>query len=207
MFREVGDKLFIISSDCTGHGVPGAFITILGRMILREIISTQKVSNPSEILEHLDKRILELFHKYGESDIQDGMDISIMVFNKVERKFYFSGAKSSIYVVKGNEIIRIKGTKYEIGNYKFKDVDAKFESLVLDVVSGDHVYLMSDGYQDQFGGENLTKIGPRKLQQLLVESSNMPMHDQKEIVQGFFNSWKGTNSQTDDVLMIGIKVP
>ncbi len=209
MFREVGENLFLVSADCTGHGVPGAFITILGRMILRELIRTGRNTLPSEILTQLDQRILNLFHKNGESEVRDGMDISIVLYNIPSKTFYFSGAKSNIYTInsKNGALSRVKGNRYEIGNYLFKDVQHKYESLKLDIDSGDYLYLMSDGIQDQFGGENASKIGLRKFQELISANYQLPMNEQKDKFVQFVTTWMGDNSQTDDISMIGIRVP
>jgi len=206
MFLDQGDSLFIICADCTGHGVPGAFITILGRMIIRETIQNNKHINPGEILEQLDKRILNIFHKNGESEIRDGMDISIIEYNKKQKKFRFSGAKSSIYYIKDGELNKLKGSKYEIGNYLFKDIEHKFETTDLDLEQGDLLYLFSDGFQDQFGGEDFSKIGPRKVQSLLKEVQGESMAYQYETISRFFETWKKDNAQTDDILMLGIRV-
>ncbi len=207
MFRDTEESLFIICADCTGHGVPGAFITILGRMIIREIAQNNIKSDPSEILEALDKYILNIFHKNGESEIRDGMDISIVEYNKKTEKFRFAGAKSSIYYIRDGELNKFKGSKYEIGNYLFKDVEQKFETIDLDLRKGDLLYLFTDGLQDQFGGEDFSKIGPRKVQALLKEVSTAPMEEQYKVINQFFHTWKGEDkAQTDDVLMLGIRV-
>lgn len=206
LFRDIGDNLFIICADCTGHGVPGAFITILGRMIIREVIYNQDVNDPAEVLSRLDERILNIFHKDGESEIRDGMDISVVVYNKSSKRFTFSGAKSTIYCVKNNEIIKYKGSKYEIGNYMFKDVKDKFESIDLNLEKGDSLYLFSDGFQDQFGGEGFSKIGPRKFQELILNNTHLPLDEQKAVFENHFKDWKGSNAQTDDLLVMGIRV-
>ena len=141
IFRKIENKVFLISADCTGHGVPGAFITILGRMILREIIRA-KESDPANILSALDSQFVKLFHRNGETDIKDGMDAAIVVYDIITQKFIFSGAKMSIYTVNQQGVLnRIKGSKYEIGNYIFKDVEDKFQSIDLDLQKGDKLYL------------------------------------------------------------------
>ncbi|MFK7901191.1 MAG: PP2C family protein-serine/threonine phosphatase, partial [Cyclobacteriaceae bacterium] len=206
MFREVGDNVFIIAADCTGHGVSGAFLTILGRMILRELIQSQKLTDPAVILERLDNRIVDIFHKDGVSDIRDGMDISIIVHNKKINTYHFSAAKSSVLYLKNGELFRVKGSRYEIGDISHQGKENKFETVNLPLSKGDSLYLFSDGFRDQFSSNNKTKIGPRRVYELIMKNYKLPMQDQKEIISSFLNNWKGDKHQTDDLLFVGLTI-
>jgi len=193
----------IIAADCTGHGVPGAFMTVMGHDLLDEIIEKQKIINPVEILKELDFHILQKLKKSTDNQVNDGMDISILVFDIQNQKVLFGGAKNPLYYVRNNEINVVKGSKFPIGGNELKE--KIFEQHEISLQKNDVFYIFSDGFQDQFGGEKNQKYMTKKFREFIFSISNQEISKQKELLENEFSSWKNNNKQTDDVLIIGIK--
>ncbi len=201
-------KKIIAAVDCTGHGVPGAFMSMLGNSLLNEIINERGIVNPSEILDQLRKGVLKNFqHSETENETKDGMDISLCVFD--DMKVEFSGANNSLYVIRQtdegkNEIIEIKGDRQPIG--AFAGLEDEFTSKVFSLEKGDHLYFFTDGYTDQFGGPNNKKYKIVRLQELLLSIQCLPVADQKKRIIHSLSDWQGNNAQVDDILVICIKI-
>ncbi len=198
----------LIAADCTGHGVPGAFMTVMGNALLDEIINEKRITAPHQILHELDKKVIHTLQKQGNSQ-NDGMDIVILVIEETangERKAHFSGAKNPLYYIRQGAIHEIKGSKFPIGSSQFKK-EKIFETTTLPLQADDIFYLFSDGYQDQFGGQDKTtkKFMVKKFRNLLFEISNLPFDEQKTRLHTAFEEWKGKHEQTDDVLVMGVK--
>lgn len=194
----------IIAADCTGHGVPGAFMTVIGHNALDEIIHEHGVHDPANILEELDKRVVNVFHdKVGEKR-NEGMDISILVFSEQDQKVYFAGAKNPLWWTrKGDTEMRIiKGAKFPIGGLQHQH--KKFETSIIDYQDFDKFYIFSDGYQDQFGGAENRKYMTKRFRKLLFEGSQLPKATQEQELLQELEAWKGDQPQTDDILVIGI---
>lgn len=205
-YSEVDGKKIVIAADCTGHGVPGAFMTVMGNSMLHQIVNEQKTTCPSAILTELDKRITSTTNtKNTERTIHDGMDVAIAVFDDAAGKVYFSGAKNPMIAVQNGELTVLKGSKFPIGSTQFK-VEKQFDVQTLDVNKGDRFYLFSDGFQDQFGGLEDTKYLKKRFRGLIASHSFLPMNEQKEKLDSEFRHWKGQKSQTDDILVIGLEV-
>ena len=204
-FYNEGDVKIIIAADCTGHGVPAAMMTVLGNSILNEIVIQQKIYEPDRILHELDLRILETFRREpgGTHQINDGMDVSILSF--MEGRIFFSSAKNALYVVSGDGIETIAGSKFPIGSNQYKE-EKRFEKIQLNASRGARLFLQTDGYQDQFGGEKNTKFLSRNYRDLLVATHAMSMHEQQSVLHDKFTEWKGQRKQTDDVLIVGIEL-
>jgi serine phosphatase RsbU (regulator of sigma subunit) len=200
---EAKSYKIIIAADCTGHGVPGAFMTVMGHDLLDEIIEKQKIINPSEILKKLDFHILQKLKKSTDNQVNDGMDISILVFDSQDKKVLFGGAKNPLYYVRNNEINIIKGSKCAIGGNDFKN--KTFEEHEILLQNNDIFYIFSDGFQDQFGGEKNQKYMTKIFREFLFSISNQEISEQKYLLENEFMNWKKDNKQTDDVLIIGIK--
>ena len=198
---EEEDLKVIIAADCTGHGVPAAMMTAMGNAFLNDIVIQRKVYSPEQILYELDKRIIASFSK--DSKVNDGMDISIIVFSKGEVSF--SGAKNPVYWIGGEESKTIKGSKFPIGSHQFKRPKV-FDKQPLSIKEGDLLYIFSDGYSDQFGGEEDRKYLSGRFKKFLNGISHLSMSDQLERLTSEFDSWKGNSPQTDDILIIGLKV-
>lgn len=198
------DKLILSVADCTGHGVPGAFMSMLAISSLNQIVNEYGITSTSEILNRLRVNIIQALKQKGEdNEIDDGLDISICSINKNDYSFEFAGANSSIYLIKSNNFVEFKGDKMPIGYYlNMKD----FSSKSLQLSKGDKIYLFSDGYIDQFGGAEGKKYKSGAFRKLITEIKNYPMEEQKKVISKTFYEWKGNYDQIDDVLIMGICV-
>jgi serine phosphatase RsbU (regulator of sigma subunit) len=205
-YENAEDRIkIVIASDCTGHGVPAAMMTVLGNSILNEIVVQQKIYDPDKILYELDARLIETFTSKtaGETAINDGMDVSILCFS--ESQITFAAAKNPLYQVWNNTIESIAGSKFPVGSTQYK-TEKVFEKHVLNIKRGTKLYLHTDGFQDQFGGEKNTKYLTRRFREFLLNTSTLPMAEQQRALEKEFTAWKGNGRQTDDVLIIGIQV-
>ena len=207
-FSEINNKQFLALADCTGHGVPGALMSMVGNSLLNKIINDNKNYTPSRILQLLNKEVVFALHQSFdiESSQNDGMDITLCVFDKTKKEVTIASATQNCYVVKDNNLITIKGDIFSIGGIFAHHPDLKFTDHKIKLGNKTTIYMFSDGYQDQFGGPKNKKFLSSKLKDLLMSNSNLPMNRQKEILEKEFNSWKNTEKQIDDVLVIGIKI-
>jgi two-component system, sensor histidine kinase LadS len=195
----------VITADCTGHGVPGAFMTVMGNAILNEIINESRITEPDKILYELDKKVIATLRKQGaDKQLQDGMDISVMVYDEENKKLSVSCAKNSIYYVRDFEIHTIEAVKCPIG-YSARYQQKIFEKHVMYVKEDDVFYMASDGFGDQFGGKDGRKYMKKRLREYFLKISHLPLWAQKEKLEAEFDEWKGYQSQTDDVVIVGIK--
>lgn len=205
---ECGDRKIIIAMDCTGHGVPGAFMTVLGATIihrLKRMISCD--DDASVILEKFDSLFRELFCS-EESATHDGMDVAIVSIHKSSNELQYSGSKMPIVVQKDNEISYIKASKRGIGD--LARAHLSFENVIVNLSVGDRVFLWSDGLQDQFGGDNFEKLKRKELLKTLATHADNSLSNQVSSITTLLNEWmnpKGVlTPQTDDILMIGVEV-
>tara|TARA_Y100000589_G_scaffold76590_1_gene70366 strand:+ start:5214 stop:6578 length:1365 start_codon:yes stop_codon:yes gene_type:complete len=204
-FAEKDDKRIIAASDCTGHGVPAAFMTIMGNDILNEIVYEDNIFEPNKILQQLDLKIIDRLSNEKGLKRQDGMDISILSIDDKNKKIQFAGAKSPLYIVKDNNIKTIKGSNFPIGSHQYKTTK-KYSLHEIPYNQNDKFYLLSDGYQDQFGGPKNKKFLKKKLRELILKISSLPMQHQRTKLEEEFASWKRKEDQTDDVLIIGVLI-
>ena len=204
-FAEKDDKRIIAASDCTGHGVPAAFMTIMGNDILNEIVYEDNIFEPNIILQQLDLKIINRLSNEKGLERQDGMDISILSIDDKNKKIQFSGAKSPLYIVKDDNINTIKGSNFPIGSHQYKKIK-KYTLHEIPYDRNDKFYLLSDGYQDQFGGPKNKKFLKKNLRELILKISPLPMQQQRTKLEEEFASWKKTEDQTDDILIIGILI-
>jgi serine phosphatase RsbU (regulator of sigma subunit) len=194
------------TADCTGHGVPGAFVSIVGDSLLRVGRTRRDVNTPGEVLDFLNEGIYETFNsQFSKETIRDGMDIALCAIDFDAPKLYFSGAKNPVYIVRNNEVLELKGDKRPIGLVNENDT-AKFINQEMDLIKGDIIYTFSDGYADQFGGPKGKKFMYGKLKKLLLEINGEPMEKQREVLDQRFMDWKGSIEQLDDILLIGVKI-
>jgi len=200
------DTDFLISAiDCTGHGVPGAFMSMIGFNLLDEIVA-QNITMPDQILNQLHNGIKRSL-KQNETDNRDGMDLAICKISRRENKIYFSGAKNPLLCIKDKEIFEYKGDKYPVGGNLEKG-RMPFSLTEIPIEKNASYYLYSDGYQDQFGGENGMKFMSKKFKRLLASIGDKPILEQKEILNRTLEEWKGSKyKQIDDILVIGFKLP
>jgi len=195
----------VIAADCTGHGVPAALMTVLGNSLLDEIVIQKGITSPDKILTELDLRIIESLGRHAtvSQRMHDGMDMSVLSIS--DREVSFSGANNPLLLIGREGKQLIKGSKYPIGSEQY-DGAKVFELHVFERVKGDRVYLFTDGFQDQFGGPDGRKYMSRNFRDLLHELSELPMAQQRVVLQKDFHEWKGDTEQTDDVLVVGIRL-
>lgn len=203
---EKESKIFIAAVDCTGHGVPGAFMSIIGFDLLRNITKEQGIENPAQILNLLNLGINETFSKHAnESTIKDGMDVSLLVIDRNLKSLEYAGAFNPLYIARDNKIIDIKGNRFAVGKLEGNE-SLKFDNHNVKYKNNDTIYIFSDGYADQFGGPVGKKFKFRRFRHLLLTICSLPLIKQKNFLEENFESWKGQLEQVDDILVIGIKL-
>ena len=197
------NKVFIAVADCTGHGVQGAVVSMLGIALLNEIVNKSYSKKPGELLDQLSIKIKYSLHQSGDIDeIREGMDIVLLKIDRKSNKIEFAGANNPVYIVRDGEIIEEKGDRNPIGYYSKGTL---FETKTLETKKGDSLYMFSDGYIDQLGGDNLKKFLPKRFREVLKEINDRPMKERKEILMNKFNEWKGEYQQVDDIMIVGIR--
>lgn len=195
----------VIAADCTGHGVPGAFMTIMGNDLLNEIIDNECIHKPDIILKELDKRVRATLQNESEEKADDGMDMTVVTIDETHQKLYFAGAKNSILLVRRGDVFRIKGSIYPVGNERYS-AQRDYELHVFETQPSDVIYMYSDGFQDQFGGKKGRKYMSKKFREFLLSISHLPMAEQRITINTELHNWQGDNHQTDDILIMGIKL-
>lgn len=193
----------IIAADCTGHGVPGAFMSMLGVSMLNEIVNEKHIIMPDQIIENLRQGVIKSLKQVVDEDtVKDGMDIAICTIDFSNNKMWFSGANNPLYLVRAGELIHYRADKMPVAiHYRMQP----FTRHEVEMKKGDAFYIFSDGYADQFGGPNQKKFMSAKLKETLVEISQKPMLEQGERLNQLFEDWRGDNPQVDDVTLIGIR--
>ncbi|MCF8461316.1 MAG: tetratricopeptide repeat protein [Flavobacteriales bacterium] len=205
-FAHQQNTSFIAAVDCTGHGVPGAFMSMIGNDHLNHIVNVELKKKPDQILNRLHHEIQNtLKQKHGVTDNHDGMDIALCAINHNENKLLFSSANRYLYLIRNGELTETKGDHFNIGGIMHEDV-RHYELYEFDLQKDDTFYFFSDGVSDQFGGEDSKKFGYKRLKQLLVDIHQLPMDKQKAVFEKTLLEWMGKNDQIDDFLMIGIRV-
>ena len=202
--HEKNHKVFIVAADCTGHGVPGALLTMLGSNLLKEIIKSSVSNDPGEILEQLDRMFTESL-QHEEEGYQDGMDLALCVIDYNIQQVAFAGAKRPLFYIQNNQLHKIKGSiRSIVGGSSLND--NPFETHYIDVYQPTSFYVFSDGYQDQFGGPQDKKFLVSRLKTLLLDIYNKPMAEQRQIIDDIMQDWMGKRNQTDDMLVMGFKM-
>lgn len=201
---EKGDKVFVVAADCTGHGVPGALMSMIGLEIIEKTINEDNIENPSQILAVLNKGLEKTFSRGKNigTIIRDGMDIGLCVIDKKKRKLTYSGAFFPLYLIRNNSLTEIKGDKIIIGMNR---ENLPYSEHELDLLDEDILYIFSDGYIDQFGGTENKKFMYRRFRYLLLTIHGFPMDDQKSILDENIKTWIGRNEQIDDIMVIGFR--
>lgn len=192
-------------ADCTGHGVAGSFMTVIGHSLLNRIINEENQVEPGMILSKLDKKLLETL-KYQEMSVSDhGMDIAVCKIDHNKKKITFAGAKRPVYLVRNNELMEYKGSNQSIGESLLSKQDG-FTEEVIDIQQGDVFYMFTDGFADQFGEAQNKKYMSKRFKDMLVNIHQQGMESQKATLQKDLKIWKGNLEQTDDILVIGFKL-
>jgi len=203
--EEVGDTILFAVVDCTGHGVPGAFLSLIGHNSLNQIVNELGITKPSKILYELDKIVYKtLQNNLEHTNIKDGMDMAICALNKKTKVLEFSGAYNPLYMIRNNVMMEIKGDKIAIGSGQ---TERQYKNEEIQMQSEDRIYLFSDGYADQFGGERGKKFKYSRFKDLLVTHHKQPMMRQHDILDMCIDEWQGDLEQLDDICVIGVAIP
>jgi PAS domain S-box-containing protein len=202
-FARQGDKILAAAADCTGHGVPGALMSILGVAFLKQVVASAGLADTGLLLDALRKNIILSLHQTGrEGEAADGMDIAIYTVDLSTRKLQFSGAYSPLYHIRDGLLTELKADKMPISLHSIK---SNFSTQEIQLLPGDAVYIFSDGYADQFGCANGKKLKRAGFKNIIVEGSFFPMKQQKTILNAKLEEWQGNAEQVDDILIIGAR--
>ena len=202
--EERGEKIFIIAADCTGHGVPGALMSMIGHEIVEKAINEDKIDVPSRILAILNQALEKTFsrEKSVGNIIRDGMDIALCIIDRERKKLFYSGAFLPLYLIRNKSLIEIKGDKIIIG---MNPENRAYRDHEYDLQENDVIYMFSDGYVDQFGGTENKKFMYRRFRFLLLNIHLFPFNDQKSILEENIRNWMGRSVQVDDIMVLGFK--
>jgi len=200
--RQLDHKLIVVAADCTGHGVPGAFMSLLGMSYLNDIIGKEGVTEAGQILNYLRQYVIDSLHQRMEGETKEGMDMALCTIDLNLNELQFAGANNSLYHIRNNEFMEVKADRMPVAIYaELND----FQTHKLSIQKGDCFYMFSDGFADQFGGPKNKKYKYKPFQDLLLEIHKSPMPEQKQLLDDTFETWKGDNFQVDDIVVIGIK--
>ncbi|HAM99550.1 MAG TPA: hypothetical protein DCQ26_13155 [Marinilabiliales bacterium] len=204
--NKIGNKTIVVAADCTGHGVPGAFMSMLGVSFLNEIVLKENVLEAHIILNHLRERVKKTLKQEGkEGENKDGMDVALIVIDDEAKKLFFAGAYNPAYILRGEELIEIKADRMPIGIY-IKEKES-FTLNEFDYLPGDSFYIFSDGYEDQFGGPGKQKFRAKQMRELLLTIQDKSMAEQKEILNKTIEDWMGDDQeQIDDMVVVGVRL-
>ncbi|TND06946.1 MAG: protein serine/threonine phosphatase [Bacteroidetes bacterium] len=203
-FAMRNDKLIVACVDCTGHGVPGALMSMIGNTLLNEIVMERGIEAPGQVLEQLHLRVRQSLKQDLNSETRDGMDISVCVINNKTNLLQYAGANRPVFIIRNGELIEFTPDKQSIGGYQAEE-DRKFTGHDFNLQPNDCVYMFSDGYPDQFGGRKGKKFMIKQFRESLLGIHQQPMMKQRQHLDEAFIAWKGNHEQTDDVLVIGFR--
>ncbi len=201
-----GDKVLFAAVDCTGHGVPGAFMSIVGHNQLKQVVSKIDNPQPSVILDALSRGVMDSLHQnFDDSTAKDGMDLSLCALNMKTNELEFAGAFNPLYLIRDGELQEIKANKFPIGVFLGKEAK-NFTNHKISVQKGDVIYIFSDGYADQFGGPKGKKFMANQFRNLLIKIHKEDMETQKQILDTTLETWRSNEEQVDDVLVMGVRI-
>lgn len=190
-------------ADCTGHGVPGAFMSMLSVQLLNESIKNPVINSPQDLLFYMNNRILTDLHNSNNLKVNDGLDIAVVAIDYYNNMLYFSGANRPLWLLRQGTIFEYKATKAAIGG--LTEINQTYDSVNFELLSGDKIYLFTDGITDQFGGNNDKKFTKARLKELVLATANLPMADQQIEIKQKLKNWQGNTEQTDDILILGFE--
>ncbi len=203
--KKVRNRLFIVASDCTGHGVPGAFMSLLGISFLEQIIGTNPMLQAHEVLEELRRMVIQALQQTEKSETKDGMDMALLIVNTDTLDVQFAGANNPVYVYRNGELIDLKPVKNPIGIY-FRQ--KPFQKIDIKATHDDVFYLFSDGFADQFNGQTGRKMTKKRFREILLKLNHdqIPVQDQGEALKQIILEWKGDSRQVDDIMVVGVRL-
>jgi len=203
-FKQNNNSIFVAAADCTGHGVPGAFMSILGLTFLNELVHSAVTINASEVLTKLKGHVIKTLQQTQDyTSARDGMEMALFILDLESSKLQFSGARRPLYLLRDKQITEFSGDKMPLGIYD--EGENTFTNKEIELKRDDIVYLFSDGYVDQLGGPDRKTFKTKKFKDLLIDNSHLSMNEQKEVLESTLEEWKGKVEQIDDILVIGIK--
>jgi phosphoserine phosphatase RsbU/P len=203
-FEKRGDDFFLAVADCTGHGVPGAILSVMGHNLLNEAVINRKIDEPASVLEHVSLGVKRMM-KQGVNSMYDGMDMVFCRINAARKKLIFSGANRPLLILRGNDLLEFRPTKLSIGG--FNPETKNFVEQEIDLLPRDRIFLFSDGYADQFHFKTGKKLMVKNLKKLFQSTASLPFADQVKYISSFFDIWKGNSEQVDDVLLLMVEIP
>lgn len=203
-FAESGDKFFVAAVDCTGHGVPGGFMSMIGNTLLNEIVNQKGISNPGNILDHLDDGIKKALQSKDSMESKDGMDVALLAFSKDCKNLEYAGAFRPLWQVRAGQLFETKANRFPIGGGSYQKT--AFTTHQVDLQKGDELYIFSDGFADQIGGESGKKLMTKRFKELILESKHSEMRPKGKMLGEYLDKWQGNHEQMDDILVIGIRV-
>jgi len=203
--KEINNKIILAVADCTGHGVPGGFMSMLGVALLNEIVRKTEITQANQALNELRNQLKDALRQTGkEGEAKDGINMGLCVIDKKDMKMQFAGAYNPLYHFRNGDFKIVKGDRVPIGIYLEQNLP--FTNHVIDIIAGDTFYLFTDGYPDQFGGENNRKLKLKSFKELLNNVHSKDLKEQKSLIKSHLYDWQGSNEQVDDVLVLGFKI-
>ena len=196
-------KEFIAAVDCTGHGVPGAFMSFIGYTSLNKIVIEQNIHEPAEILNHLNEEVASTLHQKGEDIVNDGMDIALVCFDPKNKQLQYAGAFNPLWLIRDGEILETKANRFAIG--RSTGIENRFTNHIVEIKDNDVIYLFTDGYSDQFGGEEGKKFKTGNFKDLILSFQQQSLDVQRDLLEKTIDGWRGGHEQIDDMLIIGRK--
>ena len=194
---KIGKKEIVAAIDCTGHGVPGAFMSFIGYSSLNEVVKEKKITRPSLILDNLNDAVVTSLNLKGDEAIKDGMDLAVISYDSSNHELEYAGAYNPLYLIRKGELTEYKADRFAIG--KSSEVLKIFTNHVIQIQPGDTIYIFSDGYADQFGGPDDKKFKPWRMKELFLGMCDKRMEEQKRILEETIEKWRGDVPQVDDM--------
>ena len=202
---EIGSETVVAVVDCTGHGVPGAFMSMLGIGLLNEIVNEKNIVQPNLILNNLRDRVIKsLTQSGGDNETMDGMDIALITLDRENFTLQYSGANNPLIKIRNNNLSEIRGDRMPVGSYLV--IDKPFTNHEIEIKANDSIYLFSDGYKDQYGWRSNRKLKHNKFLELLQSIQNVPMKAQKILLENNLKNWMGDLEQIDDIMVVGMQI-
>jgi transcriptional regulator with GAF, ATPase, and Fis domain len=203
--ENFNDEVIVFAAaDCTGHGVPGAFMSLICNDLMSQVIKDNHTTSPGKALKAMDEKLRAMLNKSADHSANDGMDLALCAYHPKKKIMQFAGAHRPLLLIRNGELIEYKPSKHSIGGYLTGD--KVFEDHEIQVLAGDSIYILTDGYSDQFGGQNGKKFKFKKLQKLIQSIAHMSMKEQHDLLDESFVSWRGRHEQVDDICVIGVKI-